>query len=122
MSFAIIAVVLAVIGLYGLVAYIVSLRTHEIGIRFALGATRERVFVDLFGKGAQLVSIGLAAGIVTAVALRTIASRFVFGITTADPLTYLLAALTFLLVALLAIVIPARRASRVQLVTALHGE
>src|SRR5437868_3671239 len=66
-SFAVVAVVLAVIGIYGLVAYVVRLRTHEIGIRLALGATRERIFMELFGKGAQLVVIGLVAGLVTAV-------------------------------------------------------
>ena len=121
-SFAVIAVVLAVIGIYGLVAYVISLRTHDIGIRLALGATRERVFLEVFRDGARLVYLGLAAGIVTAIALRTIASRFVFGITTADPVTYLLAALTFFVVAFVAIVIPARRASHVELTTALHGE
>jgi putative ABC transport system permease protein len=121
-SFAIIAVVLAVIGIYGLVAYVVRLRTHEIGIRLAVGATRERIFAELFGTGAQLVVVGLAAGLVTAVALRSIASRFVFGITTTDPLTYLAAALTFLVVAFAAIVIPARRAAEVEPITALHLE
>ena len=121
-SFAIIAVVLAVVGIYGLIAYVVTLRTHEIGIRLAHGATRERVFLELFGKGARLAVVGLAAGIVATIALRQIASAFVFGITTADPLTYLSAALTFLVVAIAAIVIPARRASRVDPMTALHLE
>src|SRR5207244_5082773 len=87
-SFAVVAVVLAVIGIYGLVAYVVRLRTHEIGIRLALGATRERIFIELFGKGAQLVVIGLVAGLVTAVALRRLAATFVFGMTAGDAVTY----------------------------------
>jgi len=121
-SFAIIAVVLAAIGIYGLVAYVVRLRTHEIGIRLAVGATRERVFADLFGRGAQLVVVGLVAGLVIAVALRSVASRFVFGITTTDPLTYVAAALTFLVIAFAAIVVPARRAAAVEPIAALHLE
>jgi ABC-type antimicrobial peptide transport system permease subunit len=119
-SFAVIAGVLAAIGIYGLVAYVVRLRTHEIGIRLAVGATRERIFRELFGRGAQLVGVGLAAGLVAAVALRSVASRFVFGITTTDPLTYVAAALTFVVVAFGAIVIPARRAARIEPITALH--
>lgn len=121
-SFAIIAVLLAAIGLYGLVAYVVRLRTHEIGIRLAVGATRERIFVELFGSGVRLVVLGLTAGLVAAIVLRGIASRFVFGITTSDPLTYAAAALTFLVMAFAAIVVPARRAAQVEPITALHPD
>jgi putative ABC transport system permease protein len=121
-SFAAIAAALAVIGVYGVIAYIVSLQTHEIGIRLALGATRERVFFELFGQGAQLVFAGLIVGIAAAVALREIASTFVFGVTTADPLTYLVAAVAFSGVALAAVIIPARRASRIEPVSALRLE
>ena len=120
--FAVIAVILAVIGVYGLIAYVVTLRTHEIGIRLALGATREKVFFELFGHGAQLVFSGLIVGVATAVALRKIASTFVFGVTTGDPLTYLVAALTFSGVALAAVIIPARRASRIEPISALRFE
>ena len=121
-SFAVVAVVLATIGIYGLVAYVVRLRTHEIGIRLALGATRERIFMELFGKGAQLVVIGLVAGLVTAALLRRIAATFVFGITAGDSVTYVAATLTFFVVAFAAIGIPARRAARVEPITALHLE
>ncbi len=121
-SFAIIAALLAAIGIYGLIAYVVKLRTHEIGIRMAVGATRERIFVELLGSGARLAVTGLAAGLVIALAMRSVASKFVFGITTTDPLTYVAAALTFLVVALAAIVIPARRAAHVQPISALHLE
>jgi len=120
--FAAIAVVLAVIGVYGLIAYVVTLRTHEIGIRLALGATREKIFFELFGQGAQLVFAGLAGGVAAAIALREMASTFVFGVTTADPVTYLVAALTFSGLGLVAVIIPARRASRVQPINALRFE
>jgi putative ABC transport system permease protein len=120
--FAVIALVLAVIGVYGLIAYVVTLRTHEIGIRVALGATRKKVFFELFGQGAQLVVVGLIIGLAAAVALRQIVSTFVFGVTTEDPVTYLLAALTFSGVALAAIIIPARRASRIEPTSALRFE
>jgi putative ABC transport system permease protein len=121
-SFAAIAVLLAAIGVYGLVAYVVTQRTHEIGIRLALGATRQKVFFELFGEGARLVSVGLLIGVAAAVALRGMASTFVFGVTTADPLTYLLAALAFSGVALAAAIIPARRASRIEPISALRFE
>jgi ABC-type antimicrobial peptide transport system permease subunit len=113
---------LATIGLYGLIAYIVTQRTHEIGIRVALGATREAVFLDLLGAGARLVAAGLVVGLTAAVALREAASKLVFGITTSDPLTYVLAALAFSGVALAAVVIPALRASRVEPISALRCE
>jgi putative ABC transport system permease protein len=118
--FAMIAVVLAAIGVYGLIAYVVTQRTREIGIRLALGATRGEVFLELFGHGARLVVAGLVIGITAAVGLREVASTFVFGVTTADPLTYLLAALTFSAVALAAVVIPAHRATQVEPVSALR--
>jgi len=118
----VIAVVLAVIGVYGLIAYVVTLRTHEIGIRLALGATREKVFFELIGQGAQLVFAGLIVGVAGAVALRKLASTFIFGVTAGDPLTYLIAALTFSAVALAAVIIPARRASRIDPTSALRCE
>jgi putative ABC transport system permease protein len=120
--FAVISVALAAIGIYGLIAYVVSLRTHEIGIRLALGATREKVFLEVFWQGVQLVFAGLIVGVAAAVGLREIASTFVFGVTTADPLTYLFAAVTFFGVALAAIIIPARRASRIEPINALRFE
>ena len=121
-SFAIVAGILAMVGIYGLVAYVVRLRTHEIGIRLALGATGERIFVELFGSGARLVMAGLAIGLLTAVLLRGIAASFVFGISAGDTVTYVVATLTFFVVAFVTIGIPARRAARVEPITALHLE
>lgn len=120
--FAMIAVALAAIGVYGLIAYVVTQRTHEIGIRLALGATPERVFFDVFGQGARLVVAGVVFGVIAAVGLREIVSTLVFGVTTGDLLTYLLATLTFSGVALAAIMLPARRASRVEPISALRCE
>jgi putative ABC transport system permease protein len=120
--FAGIAVVLAVIGLYGLIAYVVSQRTHEIGIRLALGATRAQVFGELFGQGARLVGVGLALGVAGAIGLREVVASFVFGVTSGDPVTYAIAMVTFAVVAIVAVVIPARRAARVEPVIALRAE
>ena len=119
-SFAAIAVTLAAIGVYGLIAYVVAQRTHEIGIRLALGAARRRVFLDLFGQGARLVLAGLVAGIVAAAALREVVSAFLFGVTPGDPVSYAVAAAAFAGVALAAVALPARRASRVEPSSALR--
>jgi ABC-type antimicrobial peptide transport system permease subunit len=120
--FAVIAVLLAAIGVYGLIAYVVMQRTHEIGIRLALGATRRNVFYELLWEGARLVIAGLGIGLIAAVGFREAAATFIFGVTPADPVTYLVAALTFSGVAIAAIAIPARRASRVEPITALRCE
>ena len=75
--------------------YVVTQRTHEIGIRLALGATRGTVFRDLFRHGARLVSAGLVIGVVAAVALRGVVSALLFGVTPGDPVSYLMAAAAF---------------------------
>jgi putative ABC transport system permease protein len=121
-SFAIMAAALAVIGVYGLIAYVVTQRTHEIGIRLALGAARDRVFLDLFGQGTRLVAAGLGIGVGAALALRGLVSTLLFGVTPADPISYAIGAAAFLAVALVAVAIPARRASRVEPLTALRYE
>jgi len=113
---------LAAIGIYGLIAYMVGRRSHEIGIRLALGATRQRVFVELLTEGGRLVVTGVVVGLAAAFALRQAVSTMVFGVTAADPSTYLLAALAFSIVALAAITIPARRASLVDPTRALRSE
>jgi predicted permease len=120
--FAALAVILAVIGVYGLIAYVVAQRTHEIGIRLALGAARRKVFHDLFRHGALFVGIGLALGIVAAAGLRQLVSTLLFGVTPGDPVSYAVAAIAFSAVALVAVGIPARRGSRIEAVTALRCE
>jgi ABC-type antimicrobial peptide transport system permease subunit len=121
-SLAIVAVGLAVIGVYGLIAYVVTQRTQEIGIRLALGATSRRIFGELFQEGASLVVSGLAIGIAAAVFLRGLVATLVFGVTTGDPLTYSMAVLVFLGVSLIGVAIPAQRGSRVEPVSALRWE
>ena len=121
-SLAIVAVGLAVIGVYGLIAYVVTQRTREIGIRLALGATNRRIFGELFQEGAGLIAGGLAIGIAVAVLLRGVVATLVFGVTPGDPLTYSLAAVAFLGVALIGVAIPAHRGSRVEPVSALRWE
>ncbi|HEU4926240.1 MAG TPA: FtsX-like permease family protein [Vicinamibacterales bacterium] len=91
-SFAGISLVLAVVGVYGLIAYVVAQRTQEIGIRLALGATSQRIFGTLFAEGAWLVVGGLVIGVSAAVLLRGPVATLVFGVTPGDPLTYSIAA------------------------------
>jgi putative ABC transport system permease protein len=121
-AFAVIAVILAVIGVYGLIAYLVTQRTHEIGIRLALGATARRIFGELVAEGAGLVVCGLVVGLAAALLLRRLLSTLMFGITSGDPLTYLLATFAFLAIALAAVVVPARRGAGVKPIDALRTE
>jgi putative ABC transport system permease protein len=100
----------------------VTQRTHEIGIRVALGATRERVFLDVVTQGGRLVACGVAVGLIAAAAVRKVATDLVFGVTPGDPLTYLVAASAFAAVAFAAVIIPARRATRVEPMHALRCE
>ena len=121
-AFASIALILAVIGVYGMLAYSVVQRTREIGIRLALGAARQRVFLDLFGQGARLVAIGLACGVGVSLALGRMVSTLLFGVGAADPATFALASAAFAIVALAVIALPARRASRIEPLDALRFE
>jgi putative ABC transport system permease protein len=121
-GFAILALTLAMLGVYGLIAYVVSQRTHEIGIRMALGAERRRVFIDVFSRGVLLTVTGLAAGIASALALARLTSSLLYGVTSRDPITYTAAGVGLLFLALLATAIPARRASRVEPMSALRYE
>ncbi len=121
-AFALIALILAVVGVYGMLAYSVVQRTREIGIRLALGAARQRVFLDLFGQGARLVAIGLACGVGVALALGRMLPTLLFGVGAADPATFALASAAFAIVALAVIALPARRASRIEPLDALRFE
>jgi putative ABC transport system permease protein len=120
--FAGMAVLLAVMGIYGVMSYFVSERTREIGIRVALGARPVDVFGLVGGMGLKLAAIGVAVGLALAFGLTRLIARFLFGVKPADPLTYAVVAAVLIAVALLASYIPARRATKVDPMTALRYE
>jgi predicted permease len=120
--FAVSAIVLASVGLYGVVAYTVEQRTREIGIRMSLGAARYDVLKLLLGWVLSLVSLGIITGIVGSVAITRVLRGFLFGIKPTDPITFLAVPLLLATVALLASYIPARRATKVDPMIALRHE
>jgi putative ABC transport system permease protein len=120
--FALIALFLAAIGLYGVVAYTVSQRTQEIGVRMAIGAQRGDVLRLIVGGGMKLALVGVAAGLASALALARLVSTMLFEVTPFDPPSYAVTAVVLLAVAALACYMPARRAMRVDPLTALRQE
>lgn len=121
-AFAGLALLLAAGGIYGVMAYAVSQRTREIGVRMALGARGADVWRLIVGQGLKVVALGVVVGLVAAIALARAMSSLLFGITATDPLTYLGVALLLVLVALLACFVPARRAAKVDPMIALRAE
>ena len=122
LSFGILAMTLAAVGIYGVVAYAVNRRTHEIGIHVALGAQRCDVLRLVLGHGMLLVGMGAALGLGGALALSRLLAGFLYGVSPADPLTFGAVAVTLACVALAANYIPARRALGVEPVVALRYE
>ena len=120
--FATVALVLTIVGLYGVMSYSVAQRTNEIGIRLALGAQTKDVLSLILKQGLRLVGIGLALGLAGAFALTRVMSSLLFGVTTRDPFTFALVAIVLPLVALAACYIPALRATRVDPMDALRCE
>jgi len=120
--FAIAAVLLAVIGLYGVIAQSVAERRQEIGVRMALGATRQQILQLFLRSGSIVVAIGIGLGISGAVAAGKSLASLVFGVTVTDPITLGMAAVLLIAVALLACYIPARSATRLDPMTALRSE
>jgi putative ABC transport system permease protein len=120
--FAVVALVLAAVGIYGVMSYSVSRRSHEIGIRVSLGASRADVLRLVIRQGIVLALIGSAAGLVSAFVLARVMRKLLFGVVPTDPLTFASVATLLMLVAIAASYIPARRAMRVDPVTAMRCE
>jgi len=120
--FAGLALILAALGLYGVLAYVVTLRTRELGIRVALGADRAALLRLIVGQGTRLVLFGIAIGLAGALVLTRFMASLLFGVSTVDPLTFAVVPAILVAVALLASYIPALRASRVDPMQALRAE
>ena len=122
LSFGILAIVLAAIGIYGVMSYVVAGRTREIGVRIALGAARRDVLLLIIRQGMTLAVIGLGIGLLSAMGVAQLLAKILFGVSAIDPLTFVAVSLLLGLVAALACYVPARRATKVDPLVALRYE
>jgi len=120
--FSTLAISLAVVGIYGVMSYSVNRRTHEIGVRLALGASRMNLLALVLGRGLKLTVIGIAVGTAGALGLTRLISTMLFGVTPTDPVTFALVGVLLTGVSLAACYLPARRATRIDPIRALKYE
>jgi predicted permease len=120
--FAALALMLASIGIYGVISYIASQRTREIGVRVALGAQQGEILRMVLGHGARLATVGVAIGLCFAAGLTRLMSRILYGVSSVDPITFAFVAIVLMLVAVAASYIPARQAMRVDPLVVLRYE
>jgi putative ABC transport system permease protein len=120
--FGLLALSLAAIGLYGVMAYSVSQRTRELGIRVSIGAERHDIFKLILGEGLAVSVVGLLAGLVAALAVSRLTAKLLYGVSATDPFTFIVIALLLLCVTMLASYFPARRATKVDPIIALRAE
>jgi macrolide transport system ATP-binding/permease protein len=120
--FGLLALSLAAIGLYGVMAYSVSQRTRELGIRVSVGAERRDIFKLILGQGLAISVVGLLAGLVAALAVTRLTAKLLYGVSATDPITFIVITLLLLCVTLLACYFPARRATKVDPMIALRFE
>ena len=121
-AFAAVALILACVGIYGVMSYAVAQRSHELGLRMALGAQPTQLLKMVFGKGMLLTTVAVGFGLVVAFGVTRAMTSLLFGVSAADPVTFIGVALLLTGVAMAACWLPARRATRVDPIVALRSE